>query len=31
MLQEQYKQAATQREKDAIILRQQNDRINFGP
>ncbi|OOQ61103.1 tetratricopeptide repeat protein [Mucilaginibacter pedocola] len=29
MLQEQYKQAATQREKDAIILRQQNDRIKF--
>jgi tetratricopeptide (TPR) repeat protein len=29
MLQEQFKQAAVQREKDAIILRQQNDRIKF--
>lgn len=29
MLQEQYKQAAMQREKDAIILQQQNDRIKF--
>jgi len=29
MLQEQFKQAAMQREKDGIILRQQNDRIKF--